>query len=134
MTVPSGEAPASSGGGSRIRPFLSEEDWKSRRRPESVQDIVDRVMTGVSGGSAAPAVSLGGRWEEVVGPEFAARTAPGSCESGKLVVLVRDGATASKMRFNTNQILQNAAKILGEEAVSAISFRVSPSLGRKSST
>ena len=133
-TAPSDAAGSDTVKHGRIRPFLSEEQWKARRHPESVQDIVDRVMTGVGGGRAGPAASLGARWDEVVGIDFANKTAPGSCESGKLVVLVRDGATASKLRFNTNQILQNAAKIIGKQAVTAISFRVSPSLGNKSTT
>ena len=91
-------------------------------------------MTGVAGGRAGPAVVLGARWAEVVGADFAAKTAPGSCESGRLVILVRDGSTASKLRFNTAQILQNAAKIAGEGKVAAISFRVSPSLAQKPTT
>ena len=89
-------------------------------------------MTGVAGGRAGPAVVLGARWVEVVGDDFAAKTAPASCDSGRLTILVRDGATASKLRFNTSQILQNASKIAGEGKVSSISFRVSPSLGKKS--
>lgn len=111
-----------------VRPFLTEEQRRSQRRPEPVQEIVDRLMTGVSGGRAAPAALLGAQWQEVVGADFAAKTGPGSCESGRLVVLVADGATASKMRFMTSQILQNATKIVGDGVVSAISFRVSPTM------
>ncbi|NND02705.1 MAG: DUF721 domain-containing protein [Acidimicrobiia bacterium] len=114
-----------------VRPFLSEDEWRDRRRPEPIGEVVDRIMTGVAGGRAGAAVVLGARWAEVVGDDFAAKTAPGSCESGRLVILVSDGSTASKMRFNTSQILQNAAKIAGEGRVESISFRVSPSLSKK---
>lgn len=119
-------APRDQPGASSGAEYLSEEEYRARRQPEGVQEIVDRLMTKVSGGRGAPAALLSASWNDVVGETFVAKTWPGSCESGRLVVLVADGATASKMRFNTAQILQNAAKILGEQAVTSISFRVSP--------
>ncbi len=108
--------------------FLTEDDWQARRRPESVEGIVDRLMAKVSGGRAAPAALLSARWSEVVGDTFAQKTRPGSCESGRLVVLVADGATASKLRFNTSQIMQKAEEVAGKGMVSSITYRVSPSL------
>lgn len=114
-----------------IKPFLTEEQIAARRNPESIGDVVDRIMTGVAGGRAGPAVVLGAMWEAVVGAEFAAKTAPGACESGRLVILVPDGATASKLRFQTSEILARAAEIAGEGSVTSILFRVSPSVGKK---
>jgi len=108
--------------------YLSEDEWRARRRPERIEEIVDRLMTKVSGGRGAPAALLGARWNEVVGAGFAEKTLPGSCESGRLVILVVDGATASKMRFATPQIMQKAREIAGEGKVSSIAFRVSPYL------
>ena len=108
--------------------YLTEDEWRARRRPEPIEDIVDRVMAKVSGGRAAPAALLSARWNEVVGEAFSGRTRPGSCESGRLVILVADGATASKLRFNTSQIMQKARQIAGEGKVSSIAFRVSPGL------
>lgn len=108
--------------------YLSEDEWRARRRPESVQEIVDRFMDKVGGGRAAPTGVLAERWPEVVGADFAAKTRPGSCDGGRLTVLVADGATASKMRFLTSQILQKATRIVGAEAVTSISFRVTRDL------
>ena len=108
--------------------FLTEDDWHARRRPESVGGIVDRLMAKVSGGRAAPAALLSARWSEVVGDTFAQKTRPGSCESGRLVILVVDGATASKLRFNTSQIMQKAEEVVGKGKVSSITYRVSPRL------
>lgn len=108
--------------------YLTEDEWRARRRPERIEDIVDRLMAKVSGGRAAPAALLSARWNEVVGDTFADKTRPGSCESGRLVILVVDGATASKMRFNTSQIMQKAREVAGEGKVSSIAFRVSPGL------
>ena len=71
---------------------------------------------------------LSAAWSDVVGSEYAKRTRPGSCESGRLVVLVADGATASKMRFITTQIMQNAANVVGDGVVDRISFKVTPGL------
>ena len=110
--------------------YLTEDEWRARRHPERVEDIVDRLMTKVSGGRAAPATLLRGAWSDVVGDSFAAKTRPGSCESGRLVVLVADGATASKMRFHTSLIMQKAVEVAGEGSVSSIVFRVSPDLRR----
>jgi len=110
--------------------YLTEDEWRARRHPESVQQIVDRFMDKVGGGRAAPTAQLAAAWVEVVGAQFAARTRPGSCDSGRLVVLVADGATASKMRFLTSQILQKASHIVGEDTITSISFRVSPNLGK----
>ncbi|MCP3974743.1 MAG: DUF721 domain-containing protein [bacterium] len=109
--------------------YLSEDEWRARRRPQSVSEIVDRFMDKVGGGRAAPAGLLAARWGDVVGPQFAAKTRPGSCDGGRLVVLVADGATASKMRFLTSQILQKATQIVGADTVTSISFRVTPTLG-----
>ena len=109
--------------------YLSEDEWRARRRPESVSEIVDRFMDRVGGGKAAPAGLLAARWDDVVGAQFAAKTRPGSCDAGRLVVLVADGATASKMRFLTSQILQKATQIVGEDTVTSISFRVTRNLG-----
>lgn len=110
--------------------YLTEDEWRARRRPERIEGIVDRLMAKVSGGRAAPAAMLSARWSEVVGEEFAEKTRPGSCESGRLVILVIDGATASKMRFATGQIVQRAEQIAGEGRVSSVAFRVSPGLRR----
>lgn len=108
---------------------LSEDEWRARRRPESIQEIVDRFMDKVGGGRAAPAALLAASWADVVGLDFAAKTRPGSCDAGRLVVLVADGATASKMRFLTSQILQRATQIVGADTVTSISFRVTPNVG-----
>lgn len=108
--------------------YLTADEWHARRRPERIEDIVDRLMAKVSGGRAAPAALLSARWNEVVGESFAGKTRPGSCESGRLVILVADGATASKLRFSTSQIMQKARRVAGEGKVSSIAFRVSPGL------
>ena len=34
--------------------YLTEDEWRARRRPERIEDIVDRLMAKVSGGRAAP--------------------------------------------------------------------------------
>ena len=119
---------------SNVRPYLSDKERAARRKPRPIGDVVDRIMTSVAGGRAAPAVVLGSRWAEVVGADFASRTAPGKCQSGRLTILVKDGSTASKLRFQTAQILQNAARIAGEGVVTAVSFKVSPSMGQKPTT
>jgi len=108
--------------------YLTEDEWRARRRPVRIEEIVDRLMAKVSGGRGAPAALLGARWNEVVGDSFTDKTRPGSCESGRLVILVVDGATASKMRFATPQIMQKAREIAGDGKVSSIAFRVSPHL------
>ncbi len=124
-----GPTGARSGGSTyQGREFVSEDEWHARRRPESIDEIVDRLMTRVARGRAGPAAVLRGRWREVVGEAFADKTRPGSCESGRLVILVADGATASKMRFTTSQIMQKATAIAGEGKVTSIVFRVTPGL------
>jgi hypothetical protein len=87
-------------------------------------------MAKIGGGRAGRGAMLSSAWEDIVGAEFASRTKPGSCDSGRLVVLVADGATASKMRFMTSEIIQKAANVVGEGVVDRISFRVTPGLGR----
>jgi len=103
---------------------------RARRRLVGVHDIVDGLMNKIGGGRAGPGAQLAAAWEDIVGSEYAWRTRPGSCESGRLVVLVADGATASKMRFMTTQIMRRAANLVGEGVVDRISFRVSPGLRR----
>jgi len=102
----------------------------SRRHPEPVRDIVDRLMANVGRGRTAPVTRLYEAWEAVVGPEFAERTRPGSCDGGRLVVLVADGSTASKLRFVSAEIVRRAAEIVGEAEVNSVSFRVASGRGR----
>lgn len=116
------------GGGVTPRPFLTEDDLRERRRLVGVQDIVDGLMARIGGGRAGAAAALTAAWEDVAGAEFASRSRPASCDSGRLVVLVADGATASKMRFMTTKIMQKVENVVGEGVVDRISFRVTPGL------
>lgn len=112
------------------RGYLTEDERVAARRPEIVGEILGRVMGGISRGRAAPSVVLGSAWTEVVGADLAERSRPGSCQDGRLIVLVRDGATASRMRFMTGAILRGAAEMVGEGVVERVAFRVSPDVGR----
>ena len=112
------------------REYLSDEEWRRRREPEAADRIVERLVAKLAGGRVAPAAALGAIWEDIVGSDFATRSVPATCEKGRLTVLVRDGATASRMRFITTQILQNAAAVVGEGQVTTVAFRVKRSGGR----
>lgn len=58
---------------------------------------------------------LASRWEEVVGPDLAARSRPGRLAGGVLQVVVESPAWAAQLRYLTGQIAGRATAVGGAE-------------------
>jgi predicted nucleic acid-binding Zn ribbon protein len=66
------------------------------------------------------------RWDAVVGPELAARTAPRSLRAGVLVVAASAPAWAVQVRFLAREIARAAGDAVGEGTVREVRVVVHP--------
>jgi predicted nucleic acid-binding Zn ribbon protein len=64
-----------------------------------------------------------GKWPEIVGPQLAAHTTPGSFEEGELVVDADSPAWATQVRLLTPQLLRRLAEELGADTVTKVRVR-----------
>lgn len=73
---------------------------------------------------------LTGEWEEVAGEPWASRSRPVGLHRGELVVEVRDGSTASLLKYQCGELLERLEKGLGARFVDTVRIRLeSPKKG-----
>jgi predicted nucleic acid-binding Zn ribbon protein len=117
----------------------SEDDWVT---PDSETDAVHRVSPPSLLGAALDGyvASRGwteklraGRvfrhWDEIVGPDLAARCEPVRIAGGTLVVRAESQAWATQLRYLTPALVSNAAQVLGPGTVRNIRLVVGPLQG-----
>ncbi|MFA9443898.1 DUF721 domain-containing protein [Egicoccus sp. AB-alg6-2] len=70
------------------------------------------------------------RWDEIVGPELLGRCEPVRLAGGTLVIRAESQVWATQLRYLTPQLLTNARRILGEQAIRELRLTVGPLEGR----
>lgn len=65
-----------------------------------------------------------GRWEEVVGPDLAARSRPVGIDGDELTVEVDDGAWASEFRWLHDEIVERLSTVSGSDRLRRVRVRV----------
>lgn len=70
------------------------------------------------------AVTLLEEWEEVAGEPWAGRSEPVQLSEGELVVQVRDGSTASLLRYASGDLLRRLGERFGEGRVTSVKVQV----------
>ena len=88
-----------------------------RRAPSvgGIDDVLRAVVEQRGWGERLRGADLARRWEEVVGPELAARSRPGRLAGGVLQVIVASPAWATQLRYLTGQIAGRATAVVGTE-------------------
>ena len=72
---------------------------------------------------------LAAEWDELCGEPWAARCRPVSLNEGHLVVEVKDGQTASLLRYQTADLVAILRGRLGAGVVGSVSFTVARKWG-----
>ncbi len=98
-----------------------------RKAPPRLQRFSSRVLTSLARQTRFMDPALGQRWSEIVGEEIAMLCWPGRLSPGRqhrtLEVITPNGATATKLTYQTEQILSAVNKIMGPRAVTHISIK-----------
>jgi predicted nucleic acid-binding Zn ribbon protein len=66
------------------------------------------------------------RWEDIVGPELAARCEPVRIAGGTLLVRAESQVWATQLRYLTTQLVGNAGRVLGPGTVREVRIVVGP--------
>lgn len=93
--------------------------------PQGIGEVV-RALLGE--GRMRRGLSLGRlarSWEQVVGPELAAETAPRALDQGGLLVAASSPGWGTQVRFLSEQIRRRANAVLGNDEVRRVSVIVS---------
>lgn len=95
-----------------------------RRQLEAVGEVLDSVLARIGGGRRPVVMVIRERWGEVAGPGWD-QGEPVQVRNGVLTVEVRDGGTASRLRYDTAPLLRRISGLIGAEEITAIRLRVS---------
>lgn len=95
-----------------------------RSRPTQVSELLERVLDDLGMEAAVRAHRVGQRWQEAVGPEVAAHCQPVGVRNGVLEARVESSVWAQQLQLRTPEILEALRRVLGDEAPTAVRFRV----------
>ena len=95
-----------------------------RRQPERVGDVIDTVLAKIGGGRRPPIMSIRDAWDDVAGARWRSVSRPVKVAAATVVVEVKDGATASMMRFDLADLERRLATIVPGAGVSKVVLRV----------
>lgn len=95
-----------------------------RRQLEAVGEVLDSVLARIGGGRRPVVMVIRERWPEVAGPGWD-QGEPVQVRNGVLTVEVRDGGTASRLRYDTAPLLRRISGLIGAEEITSIRLRVS---------
>lgn len=93
-------------------------------RPESVADLLPRVLDELGLDATSKAVRLLRGWDEAVGPDLAPHTSCQGLRRGVVHAHVRDSAWMQRMQMEKPRILAAFAKLLGAPEVTDLRLRV----------
>ena len=82
---------------------------------DGVDDVLRRLVEERGWGERLRGSDLARDWEEVVGPDLAARCRPGRLAGGVLQVVVASPAWATQLRYLSSQIAGRATAVAGTE-------------------
>jgi predicted nucleic acid-binding Zn ribbon protein len=112
---------------------VPEEDTDGVRRisrPTPVGDTLEAYLDRRGWGERLRAATAWSRWDEVVGPELAARCEPVRLAGGTLVVRAESQVWATQLRYMLPQLQQKAEEVLGAGTVREVRVVVGPLEGR----
>ncbi len=105
-----------------------------RRQPTSVGSLIDDVLAKVGGGRRPPLMVVREAWDDIAGARWKDVSRPVKVSGETVVVEVRDGGTASMMRFDLERIAQRTRDIAPGAGVRRVALRVAsrpwPAAGR----
>ncbi|MFA9431574.1 DUF721 domain-containing protein [Egicoccus sp. AB-alg2] len=100
-------------------------------RPTAIGDSLQTFVRRKGWEERLRGASAWSHWEQIVGPELAARCEPVRLAGGTLVIRAESQVWATQLRYLTTQLLANARAVLGEQAVRELRLTVGPLEGRR---
>jgi hypothetical protein len=100
-----------------------------RRDLEPLGDVLESVLGRFAGTGHGSLARLQHSWVAIAGDPWHSAT-PVRLSEGLLTVEVRDGTAASRLRFETANLLRRIAAELGEGHVTGVRIRVAAPAGR----
>lgn len=94
------------------------------REPTPLGDLLRGVLKDLGVASPENAIALLERWHQLAPPPWAERAVPVSLRSGVLEVAVADGTTASLLRYQASQLVEELGARLGAGLVTTVTIRV----------
>jgi len=113
-------------GDSAFRPRRSAPTRTARRSgpPESVADLLPRLLDEVGLGATAQAVAVIRAWDEAVGPTFAEHCRPDGVRNGVIHARVRDSSWMQALQLEKPAIFARLRAQLGEAAPRDMRLRI----------
>jgi Dna[CI] antecedent DciA-like protein len=103
-----------------------------------MRDLIAKAVSSLGLGELAAAGRLFRSWEEIVGPEVAARSQPLSLRDGVLRIQTDSPAWAAEVRYLAPELLRRANAALGRELARELKVSLRPAAqdgrGRRGST
>jgi hypothetical protein len=97
------------------------------REPEGIRDLVAKAVGSLGLEEVVAAGRLFRVWDEIVGPEVAARSQPVSLRSGVLRIQTDSPAWAAEVRYLAPELLRRANAALGRELARELEVSLKPS-------
>lgn len=94
-----------------------------REDPQPLNTAVDGLLSARGWQQRAAVGAVFGKWAEIVGPQLAAHTAPGSFDEGELTVSADSDAWAAQVRLLTPRMLSRLSEELVTGTVTRITVR-----------
>lgn len=92
--------------------------------PKQMRDVLSQLLAKRGYAQVQTAASCDAAWREAVGVKLAADTRPGSVRRGVLDVLVRNSVTNQELAFLKAKIVKMLAKLVPEQKIRDLRFRV----------
>ena len=92
--------------------------------PAPVGDVIDAVLSRIGGGRRPPLLEIRERWKDIVGGAWHDTTRPVKVVGETVVVEVRDGATASVLRFELDHVERRLVEMAPTSGATRVRLRV----------
>jgi predicted nucleic acid-binding Zn ribbon protein len=95
-----------------------------RGPPESIADLLPRLLDEVGLGATAQAVQVIRAWDEAVGPTFLAPCRPDGVRNGVIHARVRDSSWMQRLQLEKPAIFARLRELLGDSAPKDMRLRI----------
>jgi predicted nucleic acid-binding Zn ribbon protein len=92
--------------------------------PRPIGQGVERFLAGLGAPPPKVTIDVTARWVDIVGPQLARVTTPGSLRDGVLVVTTTEPAVVDHLKWSERTVVARANEVLGTEAIRALRARV----------
>jgi len=99
---------------------------RRRSTPESIGDLLPKLLEEVGLGATAQAVQVIRAWDEAVGPAFQAHCRPDGVRNGVIHARVRDSSWMQRLQLEKPAIFARLRELLGDSAPKDMRLRIGP--------